>query len=132
MRSNLRIQGAFLISGAIMTDIIPVGITNVSYINSGVMVTPTGNVSYTWQVAEIPPGAGGIITITGIVEATLSNEVLITNTAVFTANYPTLFPTNATAVLEINIPPELDIVRFYDILLSTTVAAPNLTLLILF
>ncbi len=103
------------VSGAILTDIVPAEISNVSYVNSGIAITPTGGVSYTWQVGDMPPGDGGIITITGQVDSSLSSEVLITNTAVLTATNLDTGPLTAAAVLEVNIAPELDITRFYEI-----------------
>ncbi|MCB8943691.1 MAG: DUF11 domain-containing protein [Ardenticatenaceae bacterium] len=112
---QLNNHGYLTASGVILTDLIPTGITNVSYVNSGVMITPTGNVSFTWQVADIPPGGGGIITITGRVDSSLNSEGVITNTAVLTASNPTFGPLTAEAVLEVNIPPTLDIIRFYEI-----------------
>ena len=107
--------GFITVSDAIITDIVPISVTNVSYINSGVMITPTGMLSYTWQVAEIPPGSGGIITITGVLDANLGSEGLITNTAVLVATDPVFGPLNTSAIFEVNIPPEIDIIRFYEI-----------------
>jgi uncharacterized repeat protein (TIGR01451 family) len=122
----------FVITGTILTDIIPISITNISYVNSGIAITSTGNISYAWQIADIPPGAGGTITVTGILSPDLSSEGLITNTAVFSATSPDLVPISNTAVLEVNIPPELEVESFYDInegesiTLTGTITAPGL------
>ena len=101
--------------GGTLTDVLPIGITNVSYINSGVMITPTGGVSYTWLLADMLPSSTGIITITGNVDGNWGSEGMVTNTAVFASTSLHFISVEATAVVEINIPPTMDIVRFYDI-----------------
>jgi len=42
---------------------VPVTLTGVSYASSGAQITPTGSLSYIWRVADLTPGAGGIITL---------------------------------------------------------------------
>jgi uncharacterized repeat protein (TIGR01451 family) len=80
--------GEFTAPGVVITDVVPVSATNVSYTSSGATITETGNVSYTWQVEDLSPGGGGVITITGVLTAGLpvghvfTNTVTITTTAV--------------------------------------------------
>ena len=105
----------FMATGAILTDIVPAEINNVSYVNSGIMITSTGGTNFTWQLADIPHGSGGIITLTGVVDENLSSEGVITNTAVITPYSSSFVPVSDTVSLEINIPPEIDIVHFYEI-----------------
>ena len=50
----------------IITDIVPVSITNVSVMSSGVAIADTGvNPGYVWAVEDLSPNEGGLITITG-------------------------------------------------------------------
>ncbi len=71
-------------TGILITDVVPITLTNVSYLASGVAVTPTGSVSYTWQVADLPPDAGGVITLTGIVSPGVQGVAGFINTASIT------------------------------------------------
>jgi uncharacterized repeat protein (TIGR01451 family) len=70
-------------SGVVITDVVPISVTNVSYTSSGAVITPTGGVSYTWQVEDLSPGSGGVITITGVLSTGLPTGVF-TNTATIT------------------------------------------------
>jgi uncharacterized repeat protein (TIGR01451 family) len=71
-------------SSVLITDVVPVTLTNVSFASSGAQVTPTGSVSYTWQVEDLPPGAGGVIVITGIVSPSVRGVFSLTNRATIT------------------------------------------------
>ncbi len=66
--------------GVVITDAIPISVTNVSCSSSGALITPTGSISYVWNVADLNVGDSGTITISGV----LSNGLLaqtFTNTA---------------------------------------------------
>jgi uncharacterized repeat protein (TIGR01451 family) len=76
--------GSDIAPGVIITDIVPDTLTNVSYTSTGAPITPTGNLSFTWLVADLTPGAGGIITLTGIVSPALATGVAFTNTTIIT------------------------------------------------
>ena len=73
--------------GVLITDVVPITLTNVSFASSGAQITPTGGISYIWQVEPLAPGAGGVIVITGTVGPslsafTLTNRATITTTDV--------------------------------------------------
>jgi len=52
----------------------------------GATITPTaGFEPFVWQVADLEPGAGGIITVTAILSPALTGPLAITNTALITA-----------------------------------------------
>ncbi len=72
-------------TNVVITDEIPAGLTNISYHSSGVSITPSGSISYVWQVEDLSPGEGGIITISGV----LSNPSVgvFTNTATIATSY---------------------------------------------
>ncbi len=65
----------------LITDAVPTALTNFSYSRSGAVITPTGSISYTWQVQDLAPGEGGVITITGIVSPGLPRGTSFINTA---------------------------------------------------
>ena len=79
-------------TNVVITDIVPITLTDLSFASSGAQITPTGSVSYTWLVEDLSPGEGGIITITGIVNPSssalyiLTNRVTITTTATLLAD----------------------------------------------
>ena len=56
--------GPETLSDVLVTDSLPVTLTNLSYKYSGARITATGSFSYTWQVEELDAGEGGIITVT--------------------------------------------------------------------
>jgi uncharacterized repeat protein (TIGR01451 family) len=49
-----------------VTDTVPVSVTVTGVFSSGVAITQTAP-GYVWAVQDLPPGAGGVITITGYV-----------------------------------------------------------------
>ena len=74
-------NGPQLANGVLITDVVPITLTNVNYTYSGAQITPTGSVSYTWQVGNLAAGAGGVITITGRISTEVVLGTLISNTA---------------------------------------------------
>jgi len=77
--------GTGLANGVVITDTIPVSITNVSVISSGAAITNTGySPAYVWNIENLLPGEGGVITLTGQVSPTLIKSDRFTNTAVIT------------------------------------------------
>ena len=77
-------RGYLTATGVLITDVVPGTLTNVSYVKSGVSITPTGSISYTWKVQDLAPGAGGVITITGIISPGLRPGLVLINTATIT------------------------------------------------
>jgi uncharacterized repeat protein (TIGR01451 family) len=69
-------------TGILITDVVPTSLISVTFTSSGAQITPTGSVSCTWQVEDLSPGEGGVITITGVVSGTsgLTNRATITTT----------------------------------------------------
>jgi uncharacterized repeat protein (TIGR01451 family) len=84
-----------------ITDIIPISLTNVTFVSSGALITPTSGVTYTWQVAPLATNEGGIITITGRLDPTRTwgSSSLFTNTAtIATATTETNLANNTSTV----------------------------------
>ena len=62
--------GVLAATNVVITDVIAVGnpatqFSSLDYQYTGATITETGTTSYTWQVADLAPGEGGAITITG-------------------------------------------------------------------
>ncbi len=90
----------------LITDRIPSQMTITDYAHSGAPITPTGSVSYTWQVAALSAGSGGVITITGLLSSPLAAGVF-TNTASIggmVGSTPTV-SSAAVGVRVLNVPP---------------------------
>lgn len=67
----------------VITDLVPGELISPTVVNTGAVITPTGGITYAWQAGTLLPGAGGLITLTGIVSAPtgiFTNMVEITAT----------------------------------------------------
>ncbi len=67
-----------------ITDLVPLEVLAPSVTWSGATMTRTAGITYSWRVTNLVPGAGGVITITGVLTSGLHDEDWITNTAVIT------------------------------------------------
>lgn len=59
-------------SNIVVEDIIPSHLYDLQVVTSGVQISPTGPASYTWQIPDLAPGAGGIITVSGVLSHSLA------------------------------------------------------------
>jgi uncharacterized repeat protein (TIGR01451 family) len=75
--------GLMTATQVLITDVVPVALTNPSFA-SGVTITPTGAITYAWQVGDLAPFAGGVIVLTGVVSPALMCDTTFTNAAVIT------------------------------------------------
>ncbi|MCB9135390.1 MAG: VCBS repeat-containing protein [Anaerolineales bacterium] len=93
----------------LITDVLPVELTDVSITHSGVSIVPVGGTNYVWQIPSLAPGVGGTITISGLLSETVNNEYALINTVIIQSQSPDGNPSNNTSVtsVEINIAPEL-------------------------
>jgi uncharacterized repeat protein (TIGR01451 family) len=81
--------GSITATGVVITDVVPIAVTGIHFTSSGAPITPTGNLSYTWTVADLVPGAGGIITITGAIRNNLGAlPTVVTNTVTIRTTTP--------------------------------------------
>ena len=88
-----------------ITDVFPVEVQNLTIVNSGVAITPTGTIPFAWQVGDMAVGEGGTITITGIISPDLTTETTIVNTVEITSVLDVTATNNVdTAVTQIIIP----------------------------
>ncbi len=82
-------------TGVVITDIIPSELSAISYQPSAISITPIGSINYVWQVEDLSPGEGGLITISGV----LSNPSggVFTNTATIATTFIETDTNNNTA-----------------------------------
>jgi|GEM_PF-178656 len=73
-------------TGVVITDTLPAALFDVSVTSVGAAITPRAGTAFVWDVASLPPGAGGVITITGQITPTF--EGLLTNTAMISTETP--------------------------------------------
>ena len=77
-------SGLMTATNVVITDSIPVSVThnslNVS--SSGATITATVGSNFVWQVQDLAPGQGGIITVTGQLSNSLPHDHVFMNTAV--------------------------------------------------
>jgi uncharacterized repeat protein (TIGR01451 family) len=78
-------EGDGVAEGVVISEVLPVEITVTGYTYVGAPITQTaGSEPFVWQVADLAPGAGGIITVTGVLSKVPTGTLAITNTAVIT------------------------------------------------
>ena len=78
--------GGDLAADVVITDRVPLSVTHASLtVDSNLDITPTGGISYAWEVGDLAPNEGGIITITGQLSDALTVDTF-TNTAVITSS----------------------------------------------
>jgi len=71
--------GTSLATGVVITDVLPASLHGASFIPAGAAVTPRADQTFVWDVADLAPGAGGVLTITATVDAAYTGA--LTNTA---------------------------------------------------
>jgi uncharacterized repeat protein (TIGR01451 family) len=71
----------------VITDTIPLSLTNAYTTSVGPVITATGSTNYVWQVANLAPGTGGVITITAQVDNTWPFITSMQNDAIIDALY---------------------------------------------
>ena len=79
--------GLMTAAEVLITDVVPVAFTHPSFAGS-VTITPTGAITYAWQVGDLAPFAGGVIVLTGVVSPALMSDTTFTNTAIITTKSP--------------------------------------------
>jgi uncharacterized repeat protein (TIGR01451 family) len=77
--------GSTTATGVLITDTLPAVLTHPGFVSSGATITRTDGITYAWQVQDLAPGQGGVITITGVLSAglpagTFGNTATITTT----------------------------------------------------
>lgn len=79
--------GPGVASGVVISDLMPIGLTEFAYTSSGPALTAAPDITYTWQISGVlQPGESGVITITGVISPNLAHSGVLTNTAAITAS----------------------------------------------
>ncbi len=93
----------------VITDILPVELTNLVVTNSGAVITPTPGMTFTWAVQDLAPGAGGVITITGELIIPLARGRVVNNTVEIASSTSDSDPSDNSdqaATVILNAPPQ--------------------------
>jgi uncharacterized repeat protein (TIGR01451 family) len=93
--------GGGTVTGVIITDAIPPEVLDTGITSSGAVITPAEGERYAWSVADLAPGEGGAITITGVLSEPLAAQA-IANTAAITAT-PDADPANNQASADVEV-----------------------------
>src|SRR5690606_23880421 len=81
--------GTLLASGLRLTDTFPAGIDNVTISVNGVAVNLTGfGPTYIWDLADMAPGASGIIKLSGTVNSQTPTGTILQNSASINTTTP--------------------------------------------
>jgi uncharacterized repeat protein (TIGR01451 family) len=78
-------SGPNVATAVVITDLVPVELSNVQVISTGVAITQVPGTHYIWRVANLFPGQDGVITLTAVVSSNLTGMVELTNQAVIDA-----------------------------------------------
>ncbi|MBN1260210.1 MAG: DUF11 domain-containing protein [Anaerolineae bacterium] len=73
-------------ASVVLTDTLPAQLTGVSVTSSGVLATARPGTAYVWDIEDLDPGVGGVITITGTVDAAFTG--VLQNAASITTATP--------------------------------------------
>jgi uncharacterized repeat protein (TIGR01451 family) len=92
--------------GVVISDPLPIELEATGYSSRGATITPVpGSETFAWQVEDLRPGEGGVITVTAILSPSLTSALVLTNTAIITAPLDGWPGDNvAEAVLQVNPP----------------------------
>jgi uncharacterized repeat protein (TIGR01451 family) len=72
--------------GVVLSDDIPAALEELTFVSESANITVTEGKTYSWQVAPLPPGAAGRITVTGLISTEFAViPTVFTNTAEITA-----------------------------------------------
>ena len=93
--------GGITATGVILTDTIPLSLTNVAVISSSVVITQTPGSRYTWQVQDLAPGQQGEVVIHGVISITLAEGTILNQAEISAAVDDNLFNNISTALLTV-------------------------------
>ena len=79
-------SGPLTAVGVAITDSLPAGLTPLSVVSSGAAITATSGVTYAWQVSDLPPGAGGYITLTARLDDELGRSIIYNSARITATN----------------------------------------------
>lgn len=96
--------GARIAYAPAITDSIPTAsLTDIAFTSSGAAITATGGLTYTWQIANLAPGAGGTITVTARVSNGFTTPAALGNSALIESWVGDPLPANNTAAASVQV-----------------------------
>lgn len=101
-------NGPNTVQNAVIADLLPAAVATSTVTSTGAPITATGTSRYNWQVAPLAPGAGGVITITGVLSNPLAGG-LITNTVTIGSDLPDSSPADNSSAAGISVPLNADL-----------------------
>ncbi|MBN1316127.1 MAG: DUF11 domain-containing protein [Anaerolineales bacterium] len=92
-------SGTYTATGVVITDHLPIILTSAHIISSGVSITDTGaSPAHVWQVQDLSPGNGGVITLTSVISPGMTMDTCFTNTATIMPDTDTADNTSSVPV----------------------------------
>jgi uncharacterized repeat protein (TIGR01451 family) len=82
----------------VITDVLPAGLENPVVVSSGMTITQRVGTSYVWDIADLPMGTGGVITITATVAPTFRG--VLDNRAEIVSDVLDRYKDNNTAAVQ--------------------------------
>ncbi len=101
-------NGPNTVQNVVIADLLPAAVATSTVTSAGTQITTTGTTRYNWQVAPLAPGAGGAITVTGVLSNPLAGG-LITNTVTIGSDLPDGTPADNTSQAAVNVPLNADL-----------------------
>ncbi len=92
-----------VVTGVVISDVVPYPIVNPTFFSSGANITPILGETFAWQVEDLDPGEGGVITIQGELDSDLIVELTFTNTVYITGTVLSITPTWAASSVSITV-----------------------------
>lgn len=121
-------SGPMTATHVILTDTFPLLVGDVTTSYHGAALVPQPGVQFVWQVADLPPNTGGIITLTGVISSQLNAVTVLTNVAAITSSATDPIPGNNQSSINTTVrPPQ---VAFNHAFYSVTEAAETAVLMI--
>jgi uncharacterized repeat protein (TIGR01451 family) len=96
-------DGVAIASGVLLTDTLPTQLRNLNITSSGPAISALAGAPGRWQIADMAPGASGIITITGVVDSGLAFDIADITTATLTTRVFDSSPANNSAQAAFNV-----------------------------
>jgi uncharacterized repeat protein (TIGR01451 family) len=85
--------------GVVITDILSSNLINPSFTFSGAQVVRRAGTTYVWDVEDLAPGAGGIITVNAQVKSSLTGPVAIRNRSELAAEGTGIFSSETALIV---------------------------------
>jgi uncharacterized repeat protein (TIGR01451 family) len=122
--------GNGLAPDVVVTDIVPPPLTQVQFYSDR-DITPVGTHPYAWNVGNLAPGDGGVITLTGIISPALVTGEMLTNTVYMSTTVVERNASNSRAAVRVTVlhPPPVSMDDSYSTQQNAPLASMPLSVL---